>query len=63
MGVIAVTRAHLTTVNIVYRCGARDSSAQPLLDDSDAALRRLNEGNAIIQSERITSYLKSGKSD
>lgn len=43
---IVVTEAHLTTVDIIYRYEARDISARPLPDDSDAALRRLNAGNA-----------------
>lgn len=43
---IAVAEAHLTTVDIIYRYEARDISARPLPDDSDAALRRLNAGNA-----------------
>jgi hypothetical protein len=45
-GWIVVTEAHLTKDDIIYRYGARDTSARPLPNDSDAALRRLNEGNA-----------------
>jgi len=44
--VIVVTEAHLTTVDIIYRCGVRDTSTRPWPNDNDAALRRLNEGNA-----------------
>ena len=41
-----VTEAYLKTVDIIYRYEARDTAARPLPNDSDAALRRLNEGNA-----------------
>ena len=43
---MATEEAHLKTVDIVYRYEARDISARPLPRDSDAALRRLSEGNA-----------------
>jgi len=43
---IVATEAYLKTVDIIYRYEARDTSARPLPNDSDAALRRLNEGNA-----------------
>ncbi len=43
---IAVTEAHLKTVDIIYRYEARGTSARALPHDSDTALRRLNEGNA-----------------
>ena len=36
----------MKTVDIIYRYEARDTSARPLPTDSDAALRRLNDGNA-----------------
>ena len=38
--------AYLKTVDIIYRYEARDTSARPLPEDCDAALRRLNDGNA-----------------